>query len=210
MTVPRRVAPITVDALADLPQPCRSCVFWELDPVLGARATAAGEGAEAKAAWVSSTLLEWGSCGRVVSVDERLAGYALYAPPSLLPRSSAFPTAPPAPDAVLLATLTVLPEFAGGGLGRLLVQSVVKDLASRGVRALEAYGSMGPEPAPCLMPAGFLLAVGFTTVRPHPRTPRLRLDVRGTVSWRADVEGALERLIGSIQPMPVGARRIGS
>jgi hypothetical protein len=29
------------------------------------------------------------------------------------------------------------------------------------------------------------------------------------VSWRADVEGAIEKLLGSIQPAPVGVRRIG-
>ena len=40
----------------------------------------------------------------------------------------------------------------------------------------------------------FLRAVGFSTVRPHPITPRLRLDLKST-SWREDVvEAALDRL----------------
>jgi hypothetical protein len=46
----------------------------------------------------------------------------------------------------------------------------------------------------CLVPAEFLRAVGFTTVRPHPVTPRLRLDLKSTVSWREDVEAALDRI----------------
>jgi hypothetical protein len=41
--------------------------------------------------------------------------------------------------------------------------------------------------------------VGFKTVRPHPHTPRLRLDVKTTVSWKEDVEYAIERLLGSMQ-----------
>jgi hypothetical protein len=46
-----------------------------------------------------------------------------------------------------------------------------------------------------MVPAEFLRAVGFTTVRGHPMTPRLRLDLKTTVSWREDVvEAALGRL----------------
>lgn len=209
MPVARRIGPLTLDTLGDLAAPCRSCVSWELDPVRAARVTEAGEAAAEKEGWLSAALLEWGSCGRVAYVDDEPAGHALYAPPALLPRSAAFPTGPPAADAVLLATVTVRPGRTGLGLGRMLVQAVVKDLAGRGIRGLEAFGHTGGGAQPCLVPAGFLLAVGFKTVRPHPRTPRLRLDLRSTVSWRADVEGALERLLGSIQPMPVGARRVG-
>ena len=65
----RRIAHLTLDNLDDLPERCRGCVFWELDPVLRRRAESAGEGAHEKEAWVSRTLLEWGSCGRVAYVD---------------------------------------------------------------------------------------------------------------------------------------------
>jgi hypothetical protein len=51
-----------------------------------------------------------------------------------------------------------------------------------------------------VLPADYLLAVGFKTVRPHPHFPRLRLDIRATASWREDVEYALERLVSSIAP----------
>jgi hypothetical protein len=42
--------------------------------------------------------------------------------------------------------------------------------------------------------------VGFKTVRPHPRFPRLRLELKTAASWREDVEVALERLLGSMTP----------
>jgi hypothetical protein len=51
-----------------------------------------------------------------------------------------------------------------------------------------------------VLPADHLLSVGFKTVRPHPRYPRLRLELKQTVSWREDVEVALERLLGSMTP----------
>jgi GNAT superfamily N-acetyltransferase len=199
----RRTVNITLDNLDDLPLRCRRCVFWELDPLAHDRAVEAGDTAFEKESWMSATLLEWGSCGRIVYVDAVPAGYVLFAPPAHVPRSVAFPTSPVSPDAVLLMTGHVLPEFQGGGLGRMLVQGVAKDLVRRGVRALEAFGDEQWEAPGCVLPAGHLRSVGFKTVRPHHRWPRLRLELKSAVSWREDVEVALERLLGSMSPDPL-------
>ena len=196
----RRVASITLDNLDDLPSKCRRCVFWELDPVSQARALEEGDPALEKEAWVSSILLEWGSCGKIVYVDGVPAGYMLYAPPRYVPRSFAFPTSPVSADAVLLMTAHIIPDFAGGGLGRVLVQSLAKDLTRRGAKAIEAFGDLRWNGPGCVVPADYLLAVGFKTVRPHPRYPRLRLELKTALSWREDVEVALERLLGSMTP----------
>jgi GNAT superfamily N-acetyltransferase len=198
----RRVVNVTLDNLDDLPNKCRRCVFWELDPVARARAEEGGDTAFEKEAWVSSTLLEWGSCGKVCYVDGTPAGYLLFAPPAYVPRSVAFPTSPVSADAVLLMTAHVVEEFRGAGLGRMLVQALVKDLLRRGVRAVEAFGDTHDRGGQCLLPAGHLRAVGFKTVRPHPRYPRLRLEMKSAVTWREDVEVALERLLGSVKPEP--------
>ena len=199
----RRVVNITLDNLDDLPGRCRKCVFWELDPVAHDRAVEAGDTAFEKESWVSATLLEWGSCGKIVYVDGAPAGYVMYAPPMYVPRSVAFPTSPVSADAVLLMTGHVLPDFAGGGLARILVQGVAKDLTRRGVKAIEAFGDLQHNAPACVMPAEYLTAVGFKTVRPHHRFPRLRLEIKSAVSWREDVEVALERLLGSMSPDPM-------
>lgn len=201
----RRVVNITLDNLDDLPSRCRKCVFWELDPVSHDRAVEQGDTAFEKESWVSATLLEWGSCGKVAYVDSVPAGYLMYAPPMYVPRSVAFPTSPVSPDAVLLMTGQVLPEFAGSGLGRMLLQALAKDLVRRGVKAIEAFGDLGynPDAPACVLPADHLRAVGFKTVRPHHRFPRLRLELKSTVSWREDVEVAIERLLGSMTPDPI-------
>lgn len=199
----RRAVNITLDNLDDLPTRCRRCVFWELDPMAYDKALEAGDTAFEKESWVSATLLEWGSCGKVVYVDGVPAGFVMYAPPMYVPRSIAFPTSPVSADAVLLMAGHVLPDFAGGGLGRMLVQSVAKDLTRRGVKAIEAFGDLKWERPACVLPAEHLKAVGFKTVRPHHRYPRLRLELKSTVSWREDVEVALERLLGSMSPDPM-------
>ncbi|HEV2375362.1 MAG TPA: GNAT family N-acetyltransferase [Streptosporangiaceae bacterium] len=198
--MPRRLASLTLDNLDDLPRKCRRCVFWELDPVSLARAHEVGDPSLEKEAWLSSTLLEWGSCGKIAYVDGVPAGYVLYAPPAYVPRSIAFPTSPVSGDAVLLMTAMVLDEFRDGGLGRMLIQGVAKDLTRRGVKAIEAFGDRREGETSCVLPADYLLAVGFKTVRPHHRFPRLRLELKTTVSWREDVEVALERLLGSMTP----------
>ena len=194
----RQLVPLTLDNLSDLPKRCRGCVFWELDPVSGEAATSAGRSEVEKEAWISAVLLEWGSCGRVVYVDEAAAGFVLYAPPAYVPRSFAFPTSPVSPDAVQLMTAFLLPEFRGQGLGRVMVQAVAKDLLQRGFKAMEAFGDARWREPACLLPAEHLLAVGFKTVRPHPRHPRLRLELRSTVSWREDMERALDQLLGAV------------
>lgn len=205
----RRLVNLTLDTLEDLPRPCRGCVYWELDPVAAERACATGDPGLEKEAWVSQTLLEWGSCGKLVYVDGMPAGYVMYAPPAYVPRSMAFPTSPVSADAALLMTAHVVAAFAGGGLGRMLVQGVARDLTKRGIKAIEAfgdakYGEQQADPAVggtgCLAPADFFLSVGFKTVRPHPRYPRLRLDLRTALSWKSDVEYALEKLLGSMSP----------
>lgn len=195
----RRVVGVTLDNLDQLPKKCRGCVFWELAPHIREQAEEFGQTDLEKEAWVSSVLLEWGSCGRIVMAGDVPAGYALYAPPGAVPRGTAFPSSPVSADAVLLTALRVLPEFADGGLGRMLVQAVAKDLTRRGVKAVEAFGDARPdEQSSCVIPAAFLQRVGFKTVAPHARWPRLRLEMRTALTWKEDVEAALERLLGSV------------
>lgn len=207
----RRLERLTLDNLGDLPVRCRSCAFWELDAVRRARAADAGATCAAKEAWVSRVLLEWGSCGRVAYVDGSPAAYVVYAPASYLPGADAFATAPVSEDAVLLATARVEPAYAGSGLGRVLMQTVVKDLVKRGdIRALEAIGdtrapgkrdwAAGQGHGSCVLPADYLLRIGFKTHRAHPRNPRMRLDLRTAITWRDEVESALEKLFDVVRP----------
>ncbi|MEZ0166458.1 GNAT family N-acetyltransferase [Kineococcus sp. LSe6-4] len=208
----RRMAPLTLDTVADLPKPSRQCVFWELDETAAARAAEAGYPDFEKEAWISTVLLQWGPCGRLVYVDDQPVGFVMYAPPLYVPQQSRFPTSPVSGDAVLLTTGWIEPAHRGEGLARMLLQGAAKDLTQRGAKAVEVFGG-GPAAVggdgstqaahdhgePCVLPAHLLESVGFTVVRPHHRFPRLRLELKNALSWREDVEAALERILGSVR-----------
>jgi len=194
----RKVVRLTLDHLEELAAPCRSCLFWELDPVRRDRVV---DPCSEKDAWVSEVLREWGSCGRVVLVDDVPAGYAVYAPEAFVPGAAAFPTAPVSTDAVLLTNLHVEPAYRGGGLGRMLVQGMARDLIERGgAGAIEAFGDPAGRGGRCLLPVEFLGSVGFKTHRPHPTAPRMRMELRSAISWRDEFESAFGRVLGVMRP----------
>ncbi|MGZ5400782.1 MAG: GNAT family N-acetyltransferase, partial [Nocardioides sp.] len=96
------------------------------------------------------------------------------------------------------------PAARGGGIGRMLVRAMARDLVERDIRAVEAFGHHGPlgKGNRCTVPADFLSGVGFRTQRAHPVTPRMRMDLRTALTWKSEVEAALERLVGAVRPAP--------
>src|SRR5688500_13417738 len=98
------------------------------------------------------------------------------------------PAWPPSPDAVLLSTVYVDPAFRDGGIGRLLVQGMARDLVQREITAVEAFGDTRGLSVGCVMPAEFLGRVGFKTQRAHATTPRMRMDLRSVVTWKRSEE----------------------
>ncbi len=191
----RQPTRLTLDDLPFLPGGCGTCAFWQLDPVRRRRATAADH-ADEKAGWLSHVLRDWGSCGRVIRHDSQIVAHVIYAPPVLVPGAVGFPTSPISPDAVMLVSLQVAAECRDMGLGRVLVQAMARDLIKRGgIKAVEAFAdTRGDDGEHCLVPADFLLSVGFRTLRAHARTPRMRMDLRTTLTWREELEEAFERL----------------
>ena len=204
----RRVEPLTPEALDGFPPGCRVCLFWELGrprPDVDGRRREdggdelAGDPSVQKQAWHTATSLEDGHAGRVVRVDDRIAGYALFAP------AGAFaPRRPPVPavsrDALALATLWVAPECRDGGIGRLLVQASIKEAIARGLAAVEVYADRRFREADCVLPATWLLREGFEVHREHPRYPLLRLGTKRTVRWTEAIGDAVEGILDRVRP----------
>lgn len=185
-----------LERLEDLPEACRSCVFWEAG---GHRQGPTAEGQAGKEAWWRATELEWGIPGKGVYMDEQLTGYVLYGPAEHFARIRASGKTP-SDDALLLATLWVHPEHRDGGIARTLLQVALREAARRGLRAVEAVAVRADDPAPwrCMVPASFLLAHGFAVRQEDPLHPLLRLELRQTVRWQEQVGQALESVVSVI------------
>jgi hypothetical protein len=83
-----------------------------------------------------------------------------------------------------------------------LLQAALRDLHSRGERAVYAFGSVSGEPkGRPITDLEFLLEQGFTVERPHLVYPLLRLDLRTLATWTENLEAALESLL-----LPLGRR----
>ena len=192
----RRFRPMTAADLAALPEPCSRCTFWEAGLV--DLATSSDQHADAaKLEWAESVTRHWGYCGVAAYNDNELVGHLTLAPASHVRRLGAFATTPVGPDAAVLMSVHVVEEHRGHGIGRHLVQSAAGLVARRDIRALEAVGTYREGPS-CMLPAAWLQAVGFAVVRPHPVTPRLRMDLQTTQRWRPDLGAAWSRLTGLV------------
>jgi GNAT superfamily N-acetyltransferase len=208
--VARRIRPLTVERIGDLPDPCRTCAMWETGghrPVSCAPVQARDE----LARWVARVRSSWGDCGRVAYENGEVLGFLKYAPGRFFPQAAVMAAGRPDDDAVLVACLHVEPDVRDAGLGKVLLQAALRDLVSRGERAVEAYGVTGDVPdrdrSP-LMSVEFLLRQGFTVVRPHPTAPLMRLELKSLATWTESVEAVLEALqlprrVGERVPAPL-------
>lgn len=203
----RRPHDLTLETLECLPEPCRSCAFWEAGrPPRRAEGSVEGD---RKRAWWEATQLDWGTPGKAVFDGGRLVGYAGFGPPERIQGSRRMGGLV-SDDALLLTTVWVAPDYRGAGLGKLLLQSVLRETYQRGERALEAYGARGDSDPPCVVSEGFLTANGFTVVEENWAYPRLRLDLRQTSRLQESVNSALETVIAALgrrerRPVPVGS-----
>lgn len=204
----RRLHDLTPAALDDLPEACRSCLFWEVARAPRGPGDDPDEARGGKEAWWQATQLEWGTPGKAVYGNGHLVGFATFAPGVHFPRARALGGV--SDDALLLATLWVDPDYREAGLGRVLLQSVLRETHRRGSRALEAFADRrSKEAGRCVLQEDFLLANGFTVLREHPSTPLLRIDLRQTVRWQESLSSALEGVASALsrrERVPAPAR----
>lgn len=191
----RRIRPLTPQRVAELPDACGCCGFWESPDHAKPRCGSICDPGRLEA-WIETVLEQWGDCGRVVYLDGEAIGFAKYAPPRFFPQAASMAAGPPSEDAVLLACLHVDSEVRHAGLGKVLLQAVLRDLTSRGERTVEAYAStetLDRRSSP-MITVEFLLRQGFTVVRPHPRYPLMRLELKSLAAWTENLEAVLESL----------------
>jgi GNAT superfamily N-acetyltransferase len=184
---PIQVIDVDLDNLHLVPKECLRAVFWELEDV-----DPAVDPAFHKEEWFSSTLLEWGRCGKLLLEKDEVRALAQYAPATLFAGLAKFPWVRISSDAVFLPYCFVAERHRYRGLGTELVRTVARDLVDRGYRAVETVADRSWDGS-WVLPHPFLSSCRFAVVRDHPRHPVMRLDllVGGSVARERAEESVL-------------------
>ncbi len=137
---------IDENTIKDLFPPCNSCMYWEAPKKSdkderGKPRVPEVEAIEIKRGWFKKTNRTFGTCGKILYVNEKAAGYVQYAPPQLFEKVAEYSRELflPSPDGILLSCLYIQPRYQGKGLGTRLLKAVVEDLREKGYQALETY-----------------------------------------------------------------------
>lgn len=151
-------------------------VFWELK-------TTVSDPAFEKEAWISAALILFGECGFSIADEATI----FFCSRDLAPGVAKMPTAPLSEDAVFLSSIFINPARALRGLDTVLVDAAIMNLSSRNFPAVEAFGYRDHDEARALLgskpafiglpPVESLESAGFSVIRDHPITPRLRLEL---------------------------------
>ena len=195
--------PLTPESLGRIQHQASRTVFWEMAPTDAAVVAATGDVVFEKEAWLTTTLLNYGTCGFSIGHREEHARHSQRAVATVLfcgreqaPGVSNLPTAPVSPDADVLTSLFLDPGFAGTGLEPVLLDAAIMAVVGREAPAVEAFGrrldlsaeqlaATGPDVRVICENAGniglldvpTLESAGFRGVADHPVLPRLRLDL---------------------------------
>src|SRR5438309_10588986 len=113
-----RILDVELETFTRIPPECQTALFWELP-------ASAGEVDDArfqKEEWFSSTLLEWGGCGKVTILGESTRAFVEFAPATLFPRLEGFAAGSVSDDAAYLSYCYAVPGSRGRGLGTELVR----------------------------------------------------------------------------------------
>ena len=152
---------------------CKSCLYWEME--WGQSAHEVREPDAAKRHWFTTASCFYGSCGKLVYEDDRVIGWAQYAPASCFPRAGGYHTHP-SDDAYLITCLAVAPSHRGRGVATWLLSTIIRDLEERGVTAVETFAKRNDANNPS-GPVGLYLKLGFKVKADDPELPLLRLDI---------------------------------
>jgi len=158
---------ITEENIKEIPEPCRTCLYWENPAFKQSRELSQTEKVKyeaEKATWFLKTLEEFGDCGKIIYVDSKSVGYTQYSTANRLPNIQEYGAkklGTAKESAVFISCLYICDEsFRGKGLGERLLGKVVADLRKRGFKTVETFARKDSANNPS-GPVEFYLRKGF-------------------------------------------------
>ncbi len=157
---------ITKKNMVDIPEPCRSCLYWENPAARNEQLSKIDKKRHeaAKRKWFLRALTEFGNCGKILYVDDLPVGYVQYAYESMLPNSRGYGAqklGTAEEKTVFISCLYISDkDLRKKGLGRKLLDRAVTDLKNRSFKAVETFTRKSSENNPS-GPVQFYLKKGF-------------------------------------------------
>jgi hypothetical protein len=204
-----RVAHLTGATIADAPQCCVGCLWWQARD---------GGRSPDKRRWMEDVQEGFGPWGKLYLEGGRLVAFLQYGPAAAFPRATDLPAGPPAGDAVLI-TCSFLVEVGSPWALQSLVLACIGEVRDAGHDAIEAFAYRYEDSEEfgarflrhrTIFPRDFLSDFGFHTVRSAGRVELMRLELGGIVPVSED-ESVLGRAAATVRawraagaPAPVG------
>lgn len=175
------VKDITRENLDDIPEPCRSCVYWELLEDSEKAKLLRSELVRKKKEWFLQTLREFGNCGKIVYYNNSVVGYAQYGLVTHLPNISGYGSklVGGLEDGTVFLSCLYITQRAlrGRGIGMKLLESIILDLKKRSFKAIETFARKGSSNNPS-GPIEIYLKKGFQIKdETNPEFPLVRLEL---------------------------------
>ena len=181
---------ITAENLSDIPEGCRSCIYWEYpEDFEKTRVMEQNKKlqlcVEKKKNWFLETLKEFGNCGKIVYYKDKPIGYAQYAPFTRLPQTKNYESkhlGKTDEGVIFLSCLYISDEsMLGKGVGTQLLKFVISDLKKRRFKAIETFARSGSSNNPS-GPIELYLKEGFYIKEElGPEYALARLDLQSKV-----------------------------
>jgi GNAT superfamily N-acetyltransferase len=143
---------ITAENLSDIPEGCKSCIYWEYPKDFEKTRLMEQNGklqfcVEKKKRWFLKNLKEFGNCGKIVYHNNKPVGYAQYAPFTRLPQAKNYESkylGKPEEGVTFLSCLYIPNKsMRGKGVGTQLLKHVINDSKTRGFKAVETFARKG-------------------------------------------------------------------
>jgi len=144
---------ITETTLADIPEPCKACIYWEFPDDFDkaneqkSRLERRLEFERKKHEWFVNTIREFGTCGKIAYIEGRPVAYAQFAPPQRLPNTAHYEShsiGKLEEGVIFLSCLYVADkELRGKGIGKTMLSSIIHNLKKRGLKAVETFARKG-------------------------------------------------------------------
>jgi GNAT superfamily N-acetyltransferase len=160
------------------PYSCKYCIYWEYpEKFITLKKKNKDEIFQEKLEWLRRVKKEFGDCGKLIYIDRKPVGYAQFASPKFLPNLMNYDAGHPDKDSVIISCLFICNKnYRSLGLGKRLLESIIDDLKSRGIKIVETFARKDKASNPS-GPVEFYIKNRFRVYKDDPQFPLMRLDL---------------------------------